>query len=164
MHRSIATFLLFVFIASTACAAVAAPLVVGYERLLEKDGQPTAMQGRVLMKVLHCMQCHGEDEKAEGETPASLFPVITTATDATELLTQGETLFHSMGCVACHAPQKAPQQHAVADSDDPFADLTDPVGEVVAPEISCTFSIFIVRGSSGTLKCIFTFTGAFYRR
>ncbi len=125
---------LFLLFAGTTCAA---PLVVGYERLLEKDGQPTAMQGRVLMKALQCMQCHGEGEKKAARTETIAWRQIKIAAQqgAPELIEKGDKLFHRVGCVACHSPQHASANNTHTVTDDPFAEIEQQVIEVVVPHI-----------------------------
>jgi cytochrome c551/c552 len=143
-----------------------APIVVGFERLYEAQGKPTAQQGRVLLGELGCTACHDAPEGMTSnhkrgpslenigarmntdylyawiKNPNHLKPGTTMpnnlAYDAgtsqdmgaiyltsfllsrseafvpdekeadAELIERGNTLFHSIGCVACHTPFEPP--------------------------------------------------------
>ncbi len=146
--------------------AQSAPIVVGFERLYEAQGQPTAQQGRVLLGELGCTACHEAPEAmninhkrgpslenigarihpdylyAWIKSPHELKPFTTMPnhlaydTDPAQQMgaryltsfllsrseafvpdekesdaasiERGSALFHSIGCIACHTPQKSP--------------------------------------------------------
>ena len=63
--------------------------------------------------VLHGLQGAEKDETIESLVHylTSLYPETTTAAPGAEeyQLRHGATLFHTVGCVACHAPQQPPE-------------------------------------------------------